>query len=222
MLLTQGREVPKFSLMLFANSLISWWFLLFRLKTARHPSWSQIPPNMVHCSSIPHFDSFILKGRVEKGTTCWYVHLKYSWEHWSLQEFYIRFPTCTLESLLQPNFPYIKKTYTSETYLTVMSAVCWVDSFTVFNVQFWLVHEWLILFKMENHAVGKWKVYVSGCPFPGISHRSILLIATSQKLHSYQDWKINWTWCGHHTFFLLKQKTKQNKTKNSNLSFNSD
>lgn len=110
-----------------------------------------------------------------------------------------------------PNFPYIKMTYTSETYWDFMFVVCWEDSFTVFIVQFWLVHKWLIFFKMESFAVGKWKCVHQWLPLPWDSHMSILLIATSQKLHSYQDWKINLTCCGHHAFFLLQQKTKQNK-----------
>lgn len=117
-----------------------------------------------------------------------------------------------------PNFPYIKKSYTSETYLAFMCAMCWADSFTVIIVQFWLVHGWLILFNMESFAVGKWKCVHQWLPLPWDSHMSILLIVTLQKLHSYQDWKINLTCCGHHTYCLLKQKTN----KKSNLSFNSD
>lgn len=137
----------------------------------------------------------------------------------ALQEFYIRFPTCALESLLLPNFPYIKKTHTSETYLAVMFAVCWVDAFIIFIVQFWLVHEWLILFNMESHAVGKWKIYVSGHPFPGIAtslffslqlRRSCIHIKT-EKSTGLVD-----------TILFSCLNRRVNKTKKSNLSFNSD
>lgn len=186
--------MPRFSVRFFykIGLLNSWWFLLsFYCRQPGYLASYRVP--LTWCASPPFFilTDLLSKGKESRfvtflGTECWLIHLEYSGEHRSVQEFYVPSPSLCPSCVAFPVFLTLKRLIIPEP-LWLFCLPC-AERTLLHTSLFSCGHEqeWLIVFSMGSIAVGKWEMCRSMPALsPGRARRDCISRYNFAGLHSY-------------------------------------